>query len=315
MIAYIPAILNIALIFGLLGLALNLQWGRTGIINFGHVAFFAIGAYTTAILTTKFDVPVVIGVIAGTLASAAAAVPIGWVTLRLKEDYLAIVTLGMAEAIRILIENNDWLGSTNGITGVPRPFGEMSMSSFNFLWLLILTAVTVIFVLLLRSITESQFGRVLRAIKSDEAAASILGKNVAAYKSMSLVIGSSLAGTAGAIYAHYVGFIAPDQFLALVTFYVWAGIVIGGSAHWGALLGTTLLIAAFEATRFLGDLGFDLFSGSEMAHIRLIVVGLAIVLFLRFRRNGLWPYNENRSYRDLARREGQPQLSKKEPHA
>lgn len=315
MSAYIPAILNIALIYGLLGLALNIQWGRTGIINFGHVIFFAIGAYTTALLTTRAGAPVVVGVIIAGLVSAVAAIPIGWITLRLKEDYLAIVTIGVAESLRIVAENTDWLGSTNGITGVPRPFGNLSMGTFNYLWLLIISGVTIVFLIFLRSVTESQFGRVLRAIKSDEAAASILGKNVPAYKSTSLVIGSGLAGVAGAIYAHYIGFVAPDQFLALVTFYVWAGIVIGGSSHWGALLGTTLLITVFETTRFLGDMGFSFLPTSDMAHLRLILVGLAIILFLRFRPQGLWPYNDGRSHHGLARHSGRGGVAEEGSHA
>lgn len=298
MIDYIPGILTIALMFGMLGLALNLEWGHTGIINFGHVAFFAIGAYTSALLGTKFHLPVPVGFIAGCALAALAAVPIGWITLRLKADFLAIVTIGFSEALRVSLESSTWAGGPNGITGIARPFSALSIDQFNLRWLIIVGVAVLLAYLLLRNVTESQFGRLLRAIKSDEAATAMLGKNVAASKTVSLVIGSALAGGAGSLYAHYMGYISPEQFLPLVTFYIWAAIIIGGSSHVGALLGSIGLVGLFEASRFLGDFGFKMFSATDIANIRLIVVGAAIILFLRFRPSGLLPYRPSKRFMD-----------------
>lgn len=294
MITYLPAILTIAMIYGLLGLALNLNWGHTGIINFGHVAFFAIGAYTSALLNTKFSIPVPIGFAAGCIVAGLAAVPIGWITLRLKADFLAIVTIGFSETVRVVLEGSAWSGGPSGVTKIERPFADLPSDEFNLAWLAVFLVVVVAVFFLMRSITESQLGRVLRAIKADDQAVSMLGKNVAGSKTLSLVIAAALAGGAGALYAHYIGYISPSQFLPSVTFYVWAGIIIGGSSHLGALLGSVALIGLFEATRFLGDFGFDLISATDMANLRLIAVGVVIILFLKFRPNGLLPYKPSR---------------------
>ena len=300
MITYLPAILTIALIYGLLGLALNLEWGHTGIINFGHVAFFAIGAYGSALLNVHFSVPVPVGFLVGCLLAALAAIPIGWITLRLKADFLAIVTIGFSETVRVVLESSAWSGGPSGVTGVERPFSDLSIDQFNAGWLIVIAAIVLVAFLTLRNVTESQFGRLLRAIKADEPAVAMLGKNVAASKTVSLVIGSALAGGAGALYAHYVGYISPDQFEPSTTFYVWAGIIIGGSSHLGALIGSVGLVAMFEASRFLGDFGFTLLSATDIANLRLIAVGVIIILFLRFRPDGLMRYRASK--RLLARR-------------
>ena len=283
------------MIYGLLGLALNLNWGHTGVINFGHVAFFAIGAYTSALLNTEFSIPVPIGFVAGCIVAGLAAVPIGWITLRLKADFLAVVTIGFSETVRVVLEGSGWSGGPSGVTGIERPFAGLPSGEFNLAWLAVFLIVVVAVFFLMRSITESQLGRVLRAIKADEPAVAMLGKNVAGSKTVSLVIAASLAGGAGALYAHYIGYISPSQFLPAVTFYVWAGIIIGGSSHLGALIGSVVLIGLFEATRFLGDFGFDLISATDMASLRLIAVGVVIILFLKFRPNGLLPYKPSRS--------------------
>ncbi len=289
MSTYLPAILVIALIYGLLGISLNLEWGHTGIINFGHVAFFATGAYTTSLLTTHTSAGVGAGLVAAFVLAALLALPIGWITLRLSTDFLAIVTIGFAEALRIILLNAGWSGGPSGVTGIPRPLTTLEVTRFNLIWAGTVALVVVAAMVLLRGITRSPFGRVLRAIRSDERAAAMLGKNVAAAKTTSLVIGSGLAGLAGAIYAHYIGYIAPDQFEPSVTFFVWAGIIIGGSSHLGALAGTIGLVGLLEASRFLGDFGFTAISPTHMANLRLIVVGLIIILFVRFRPQGAFP--------------------------
>ena len=289
MSTYLPAILVIALLYGLLGISLNLEWGHTGIINFGHVAFFATGAYTTSLLTTRTSAGIAPGLIAAFVMAALLALPIGWITLRLSSDFLAIVTIGFAETLRIILLNAGWSGGPSGITGIPRPLTTLDVQQFNLIWAGTVALAVIAAMLVLRNISRSPFGRVLRAIRADERAAAMLGKNVAAAKTTSLVIGSGLAGLAGAIYAHYIGYIAPDQFEPSVTFFVWAGIIIGGSSHVGALIGTIGLVGLLEASRFLGDFGFTAISATHMANLRLIAVGLLIILFVRFRPQGAFP--------------------------
>lgn len=294
MSTYLPAILVIALLYGLLGLGLNLEWGHTGIINFGHVAFFAVGAYTSALLTVHAKVPVAVGPLAAVVAAALFALPIGWITLRLSTDFLAIVTIGFAETIRIILLNAGWSGGPSGITAVPRPLTDLSSQQFNVYWALAVLVVVVLTIWLLRNISSSSYGRLLMAIKNDERAVSMLGRNIASAKTSSLIIGSALAGLAGSIYAHYIGYVAPDQFQPSVTFFVWAGIIIGGSSHLGALLGSVALVALLEASRFLGDFGFTLFSTTQMANVRFIVVGILIVVFLIVRPDGALPFRAGR---------------------
>lgn len=290
MITYLPAILSIALLYGILGLALNLTWGRTGIINFGVVAFFAIGAYTSALLDTVYGVTTWLGVLIGAIAAALSAVPVGWITLRLKADFLAIVTIGFAESLRILIQGVDWTGGPSGVIGISRPFSDLSPTGFNIGWFFIFLIAAIITYIVVNAITRSRFGNLLRAIKSDEIATSMLGKDVAAAKTLSLVISATITGAAGALYAHYVGYISPDQFTAMVTFDVWAGIIIGGSSDIGALLGSMLLVAVLESTRFVDWSSTGLLSVSDLANLRMMLIGLIIVLFLIFRAQGLLPY-------------------------
>ncbi|CAM5221258.1 Branched-chain amino acid transport system permease protein OS=Castellaniella defragrans OX=75697 GN=HNR28_001741 PE=4 SV=1 [Castellaniella defragrans] len=297
MTTYLPAVLSIALVYGILGLALNLNWGRTGIINFGVVAFFAVGAYTSALLDTVYHVNIVWAGLAACLLSALAAVPVGWITLRLKADFLAIVTIGFAESLRIFVQGEDWTGGPSGVIGIHRLFSGSTPAEFNVAWFFIFAAATLIAFLLVHGITRSRLGSLLRAIKSDEIAVSMLGKNVVAAKTLSLVISATICGAAGVLYAHYIGYISPDQFTAMVTFYVWAGIIIGGSSDLGALLGCVLLVGLLEITRFVdwADVGF--LSVADIANLRMMVVGLVILLFLIFRAEGILPYRPRRGAR------------------
>lgn len=289
MSTYLTATITIALIYGLMGLGLNIQWGHTGLLNFGHVAFFAVGAYTSGLLALA-GVPIWVCAIAALVAAAVLALPVGWLTVRLKEDYLAIVTLALAEVVRIIFLNADWSGGPSGLTGVPRLFSQVDRATRTWIWALLLAVIVALAVTVVRSVTEAPFGRTLRAIRGDEVAVASLGKNVAAYKTQSFLLGAGLAGLAGALYAHWIGYISPEQFVPLVTFYVWIGIILGGSSHVGAVLGTMLLIISFEASRFATDLGAIPISATAMANLRLIVVGVGLVLLLRWRPEGLWPY-------------------------
>lgn len=290
MTAYLLTITIFALIYSLLALGLNLHWGHTGLINFGHVAFFAMGAYASALLTRR-DVPIVGGMVVAIVAAGLLAYPMGYLKVRLKADYLAIVTIAFSEILRLILLNASWTGGPNGVTGVPRLFPGLRGRPYDVAFLLAtLLAVVVVFWLLDRLI-ESPYGRVLWAIRENEAAAESLGKDSAAVKTTSLVIGAAVAGLAGSLYAHYVNYVVPDQFLPLITFYVWTGIILGGNSHLGAAVGTFVLMALMEGSRFLGDFGFPV-SETKMAYLRFIIVGLVLILLLRFRPEGLLPYRK-----------------------
>ncbi|MBS7696434.1 MULTISPECIES: branched-chain amino acid ABC transporter permease [unclassified Chelatococcus] len=286
--AYLVAIAIVALIYVLLALGLTLQYGFTGLINFGHVGFFAIGAYTSAILAMN-GVPLILSFAAGTIVAGLAAWPIGLIALRLRDDYFAIVTLGFSETVRLVITSEKWL--TNGVQGIPaipRMFASISVGSLaSFAVLAVLLVVTIIAVLGMGRIVKSPFGRIIEAIRDNEDAVKALGKDPARFKVQVLILGSGLAGLAGAFYAHYITYIVPDQFIPLVTFYVWMAIIIGGIGRVsGAVVGTVLLMVLLEGSRFIRDV-MPFISDVEMASVRLGVIGLLLILFTIYRPQGL----------------------------
>ena len=286
--AYLIAVSVTALIYLLMALGLNLQYGFTGLINFGHVGFFALGAYTSALLVGA-GVPMPLGFLAALIVPAVAAVPLGILSLRLRADYLAIVTLGFSEAVRLAIINEKWL--THGVQGIPgitditTGFGLPLSGPVSALIILLIAnglAILVIF-----RLTRSPFGRAIQAIRDDEDAMLALGKEPGSFKIRVFMIGASLAGLAGAIYGHYVTFITPEQFVPLVTFYVWVAIILGGAGRVsGAIVGTLALVTFLEGSRFLRD-ALPGVSEVEMASVRLFVIGLALVLLIQFRPSGI----------------------------
>src|SRR5215470_4417408 len=177
---YLIAMAVSAGLYALMALGLNVIWGMAGQVNLGLVGFFAVGAYVSALLTLKLGVPIAVGILAGALAAAAVGAVVSLVTARLRGDYLAIVTLGFAETVRIVASNEIWLtNGTDGLSGIPRPFGsDLTPVQFNLFYLCLVAAmVTVLFVLIDR-LSHSPFARVLRAIREDEQVASVAGKHV-----------------------------------------------------------------------------------------------------------------------------------------
>lgn len=287
MIAYLVAMAVLAAIYVLLGLGLNLHWGHTGLVNFGHVGFFAVGAYASALLTLA-GAPVPAGLAAAAMAAALAAWPLGVATLRLRGDYFALVTIGFSETVRLVLLNEEWLTrGPNGLSGIPRPFGGLGTGPGEALYLGVCAAVVAGAYALLGRLVASPYGRALRAVRDDEDAALALGKPVPRLKLASLILGAALAGLAGALFAHYVNFVVPEQFSPLVTFYVWIAVILGGpGSNAGTVLGTALVMLFLEGTRFLKDAGVPI-GEVELSAIRFIVVGLALILLMRFRPQGL----------------------------
>ena len=286
--AYLVSIGIVVLIYALLAIGLNLQYGETGLINFGHVAFFAIGAYTSALLSLK-GVPLWLSFPAAAMLAALAAIPLGMAALRLREDYLAIVTLGFSETTRLVIQQEEWLTrGVQGLPGVPALFASAGTGARNWMQLGALAGAVLLAVMAVRLLQKSAFGRLLRAIRDNEPAVEALGKNPAGYKIRVFMLGAAIAGIAGAFYAHFVTFITPEQFVPLVTFYVWMSIILGGVGSMrGALVGTLVLVVFLEGSRFLRDLVPGI-AEAQMAHIRLGVVGLALILCMLYRPQGIF---------------------------
>ena len=286
--AYIIAIAIITAIYVLLALGLNLQYGLTGLINFGHVGFFCVGAYTAALLS-KHEVSPLVAFPVAALLAALAAWPLGIVSLRLREDYFAIVSLGFSEVVRLVATSERWLtNGVQGISGIPKLMdGLVPRAAEPVAVLALLVAVNLGAILMMRRIANSPFGRVIEAIRDNEEAVKSLGKDPAGFKMKVLMLGAALAGIAGAFYAHYISFISPEQFVPLVTFQIWMAIIMGGVGRVsGALVGTLILMFFLEGSRFLRDI-VPFIPDVEMASIRLGVVGIAIVLFTLYRPQGL----------------------------
>lgn len=287
--AYFVAIAIFAAIYVLLALGLTLQFGLTGLINFGHVGFFCIGAYAAAITSVYGGQPVIVGLVVGAILAALAAWPIGLVALRLRDDYFAIVTLGFSETIRLVVTSEKWLtNGVQGIPGVPRLFEGLGVGMPSALaTLVVLLAANVVAIAIFMRLAKSPFGRVLQAIRDNEEAVKALGKDPAHFKIKVLMLGAALAGVAGAFYAHYIGYVSPDQFTPLVTFYVWMAIIMGAANRIsGAIVGSGLLMLFLEGSRFLRDV-LPFVSAVDMASIRLGVVGVALILFMIYLPQGL----------------------------
>jgi branched-chain amino acid transport system permease protein len=273
----------------MMGWGLSVMVGMIGLLDLGYIAFYAIGAYTFALLAVDHAwsfwqaLPVVV------IFAAVAAALIGGPVLRLRGDYFAIVTLGFAEIVRLaIISEKEITNGGQGLPGVPRLISYFSSNTWNDVaFALLLTLTCVVVVWLLRQVTRSPYGRLIRAIRDDETALLALGKNPARFKTQVLMLGNGLAGLAGAFYAHYINFVTPDQYTSLVTFYVWMSIIMGGVGRLGgAVLGAFLLVAFLEGSRFIRDLVPGI-SEVAMSNIRLAAVGLALILFMRFAPHGL----------------------------
>jgi branched-chain amino acid transport system permease protein len=290
MAAYLVSVATQISIYLLLALGLNLHYGFGGLINFGQVAFYCIGAYASALLVLS-GVPMPLGIFLGMLIAAVAAAPLGLLTLRLKAEYLAIITLGFAESIRLVALNETEItNGSAGLDGIPRAFiGWLPPFSSDIAYLAALVAIDILALLLVWRLLASPFGRLTRAVRDREEAVRALGKTPPIAKLKIFAIGGGLGGLAGALQAHYIGFLSPDQFGADVTFLGWMAIIIGGTGRIaGTVVGTALLIGFIEGTRFLHDL-LPWISSATIAHLRLAAVGLGLILFLLYRPRGLVP--------------------------
>ena len=341
-------------IYALFSLGLNLQWGYSGLLNFGHVAFMIVGAYTTVGLNLA-GVPAILASLGGMVAAAILGGLMGLVTLRLRQDYLGIVTIGGAETLRLIAINETWLTrGTQGIVGFDRPLQgvdfepnlalrlgmiglltlvaiwmlklliqwlkTLPLSQKRSLWLLglglgglgiggyvttayalfyynwvpgykragLLLILWVVLALCNRGLTyllASPWGRIIQAIREDEQVVTAVGKPVFLYKLQALMLGGAIAGLAGAFYSWHLGSVFPDHFKPQLTFDAWTIVILGGAGHpLGPLLGSTLFWSYESLSRFILPAQW---SDARAEALRLLLVGVGLILLMRWRPQGI----------------------------
>lgn len=290
MLSYLLFTLTLGGIYALLSLSLNLIWGGAGLVNLGLAGFFAVGAYATA-LATGAGAPLVIGWGVAIIVGLAAGLIVTFCTLRLRDDYLAIVTLGFAEVVRLVALNERWLTKgADGISGIHAPMkAQLGVAGFNLFYLGVVTVIVAIVWYGLRRLDRAPYGRALRAIREDQELAAFAGKRVLRFKFEAFALSAAIAALAGALYAHYASYVSPDHFQPLITIYIFLGVTAGGVGRpLGALVGGYAVVVFLEATRFLAAIVPGL-SPLQHAALREILVGLALILVLHFRPQGLLP--------------------------
>ncbi len=231
------------------------------------------------------------GMAAGMIVTAVVGVVVSLVTVRLRGDYLAIVTLGFAETIRIVASNAIWLtNGTDGISGIPGPYrGVLSPEAFNLLYLAIVAVIVAIAYVMTERLRASPFGRVLRAIRDDEQVAAVAGKHVTVFKVKAFALGSAALGLAGALYAHYTSYIAPDIFVPLFTLYIKLALLAGGLGNnRGAILGAFAVVFLLESSRFVIPL-IPGVAPVQGAALREFMVAALLIVMLRYKPSGLIP--------------------------
>ena len=297
-LAYAVFFLTFASVYALLALGLNVQWGYTGMLNVGVAAFFAVGAYTSAILTTPesanhlggFGLPFWVGFIGAMIVSAILAAGVGWITLNLRSDYLAIASIGIAEIVRLFLKNEEWLtNGVRGIAGIPRPLAELPGLEPLKLLALALALVALVYWANERAY-RSPWGRVLRAIRDNETATRAMGKNSLAFRVQAFCLGAAIMGLAGAYYAHFVGFISPEAFDPIfATFIVWVMLIAGGSGNnKGAILGAFVIWGVWSGSEWLTTRMPAEFQ-TQAGAVRVLLIGVLLQVILASRPGGLLP--------------------------
>jgi branched-chain amino acid transport system permease protein len=285
-------------------LALNLQFGVSGIVNFSFIVFQAVGAYTAAVLSMPpdtayggyqiyvggFQLPFPIPWLGGALAGGLLAVPVGLVVLRkLRSDYQAIALLVLSVIANTVITNaRPFLNGAAGIAQVPGPFSDqIDPQNYQYLYVGMTAVCVVLVVVVVQRIVNSPYGRSLRAMREHELAASAIGKNPVKLKMTTFIVGGIIAGLSGAILVGYITLWAPSVWLYPETIILFAAIIVGGRGNnLGAILGALLVPVGFEeATRFIPNIG----PVGLIPAMQWVAIGLLIIGFLWFRPEGVRP--------------------------
>lgn len=288
-------------VFGLVLVGLNMQFGDTGIVNFGPVLFLAVGAYSMAIVTaadpafgTGFGMHWVAGLVVGIVAAVIVGGVIGLSSLRLRDDYLAITTLAAAEIFHSVVRSfPGFFGGSKGISSLPNPVGSVAVNSnvrFLSVFLLFLGGLAIAYEGF-RRLSHSPYGRVLRAILSDEHATRSVGKNPFVYKMQAFVYGAAVAGLGGGLMALFQGNAAPGAVTIDVTVLLWLGMMLGGPGNYRGVLTGLGLIMAFQVL-FRQAKAVVPVSAVKFNALRLLLLGFLFILIIRYRPAGLWGEGE-----------------------
>ncbi len=300
-----------AVVYCLAALGLNIQFGYAGLLNFGQAGFAAIGAYAVAVLVVTAGWPLWLAILMGVVGAIIFGLLLGVPTLRLRADYLAIVTIAAAEIVRQVARSvtlNDYLGGSDGITGkyaadwyALNPFDGFEWFIFRFskndLWVVINGWILVAIVALITwLLMRSPWGRVLKGIREDEDAVRSLGKNVYLYKMQALILGGVIGALAGVIFAMAAQSVQPDNYSTTLTFYVYVIVILGGAARVfgpivGAMIFWFLLVFISEVLNNAVRGGFissDILSTDQIGQVRFMLVGLGLMLLMIFRPQGIF---------------------------
>ncbi|MDI5933116.1 branched-chain amino acid ABC transporter permease [Halomonas kalidii] len=332
-LSYFIGFMTMASLYAMLSLGLNTQWGYTGHLNFGVAGFFAVGAFTSALFTIEAPTGLaaqytqvlfglraqfLVGVLAAALVSGLVAFVVAVPVLRLRLDFLAIATIGVAEIIRLIFQNERWLANgPQPLRGIPQPgrclfesrpcewlpeslvwlIEPLGTRDYTAFYLMIVAAFLALIYTVLERICRSPWGRMLRAVRDEEISAAMNGKNVTFARVQAFVVGAVVMGIAGALYAHYTVAIDYSHFHALFgTFLVWIMLMLGGSGnHRGAILGAILVWGVWAGTAFLANALAPLLAlihedlPGRAQYIRWLLVSLLLAAVVLFRPQGLLP--------------------------
>jgi branched-chain amino acid transport system permease protein len=297
----------LAISYVLAAMGLNIHFGYTGLLNFGQAAFAAVGGYAMAVSIASFDVPLVPAVLLGILAAVVLALVMGIPTLRLRADYLAIVTIAMAEILRLFFTTTykEYFHARDGVSGFTRDFRELNpytdgMLGFsrNDFWVMTVGWVVVVLVcVFVWLLMRSPWGRVLKSIREDEDAVRSLGKNVYSYKLQALILGGVIGAFGGFIGALGLASVQPDSFNTDFTFVAFTMLILGGAARvispvvgavlfWGLLSFMQVLLG--KLTGEWNIIPESIMNRDQIGNVRFALVGLALMLLMIFRPQGLF---------------------------
>ncbi|MHB8499741.1 MAG: branched-chain amino acid ABC transporter permease [Candidatus Acidiferrales bacterium] len=299
MIDYVAVIVGLAAIYAILTLALNIQFGLAGLVNFGIVAYFAVGAYTYAIFTqagpSSLDQyriglggPAWAGVVLAIVAAVLFAAVTSWPCLRLRGDYLALMTFAFAEVLQAILVNEPRIANgSRGLYNVVPPFYYvLPVDSYDIYFALITLGVLAVATLLSLQLKRSHFGLTLRGIRDDELAAASVGKLVNRFRLAAFLVGAGIAGVAGVLDVWFTTIAQPAQFGTDVTFVAFVALVLGGT---GSTIGSVVgAFTLFGLQQVLQLMPLDPDLSQRMSSLRVAVLGLLVILVLRFRPRGLF---------------------------
>jgi neutral amino acid transport system permease protein len=301
-----------AIIYALAAIGLNMHFGYTGLLNFGQVGFMTVGAYGVAISVTQWNVPLLVAVLIGIGAAVALALLLGLPTLRLRADYLAIVTIAASEILRFVIAAPTWRNVTGGSDGLngfaggyfdlnPIPAGTYGFGPWHYgardLWVLTSGwALVLLATLLVWLLVRSPWGRIVKAIREDEDAVRSLGKNVVSYKMQSLILGGVIGAFGGMVLVLSQNTATPGSFVTVPTFYAYAALILGGIARtWGPVVGSAVLWGLLAFTQAVVNemvaneyIPRSIMDSNQAGNVRFILLGVMLVVLVVYRPQGMF---------------------------